>query len=241
MGIEKENPGALTPGQKERLGLSSPGPLFYYNEDHSNVKTLTLNNYTKRRNAWAWMMSDLLRSYKWDWWVTLTSWDPQPIEAIRGRYFWWFKILRKKIGKRIEHIWVVERQRRGALHIHSVIYFNEPAEKWSKLWSWAIDAWQTSWSKKNNGRYGFANIKKYDHMQAGKLSNYLAKERCKDLDVMEGSGSLFEKLGFSRGVRRYGEIQGTIPKDIVGPGEAYKYPLIASRGYTRRIGFTSDY
>ena len=222
--IEKENPGALTPGQIKRLGLSSPGPLFYYNEDHSNVKTLTLNNYTKRRNAWAWMMADLLKAYKWDWWVTLTSRDPQPIQAIRGRYFWWFKILRKNIGHRIEHIWVIERQRRGALHIHSVIYFDEPAEVWSQRWSWAIDTWQKSWSKPNDEKYGFANIEKYDHLQAGKLSNYLAKERCKDLDVIEGSGSLFEKLGFSRGVRRYGEIQGIIPKDIAGPGAPLSTP-----------------
>jgi hypothetical protein len=64
-----------------------------------------------------------------------------------------------------------------------------------------INVWERYHTQE--GVFGDATIKPYDLNRAGELCDYLAKERCKDLDCVEGSGSVFEKFGFSRGVRKY--------------------------------------
>jgi len=155
-------------------------------------------NYIELREAWASMMEEMLQAFTWSWWVTLTSKQPLPLNVIRGRFFVWLKTLRKALRGRVEVIWVVERQRRGALHVHAVISHIPINNK--RIWKAMINVWEYS---RTGEKFGSATIMKYDPMKAGELSNYLAKERCKDLEIIEGNGSLFEKFGFSRGVKRY--------------------------------------
>lgn len=172
-----------------------------------NVKGSNRPSYFELRNAYASMMQVYLEAYNWDWWVTLTSRNPMPLEVIKGRFFWWLRVLRKVVGHHVEVIWWAERQRRGALHIHAVIA-DVPVDD-ENLWKGIIHTWETYWTRE--GRFGDATIKRYDTDKAGKLSWYLAKERCKDLDVLEGSGFFFEKFGFSRGVKKYVENKLTEP------------------------------
>jgi len=66
-----------------------------------------------------------------------------------------------------------------------------------------INTWETYWTHGDQEKFGDATIKKFDPQRAGKLSSYLSKERCRDLDVLEGSGSVFEKMGYSRNIRKF--------------------------------------
>jgi len=158
-------------------------------------------SYQELRDAYATMIGEMLQSFPWDWWVSLTTKKHLPLDVLRGRFFWWLKAIRKLAKHHHEHLWIIERQRRGALHVHVVIY-NVPTND-RIFWQKAIDLWEKWHARGGKLKFGSATIVKYDPMKAGELSNYLAKERCKDLDRLEGSGSLFEKIGFSRGVKRY--------------------------------------
>lgn len=155
--------------------------------------------YGELREAWASMMIEMLGAFPWSWWVTLTTKKPFPIEIIRKRLYRWLKTLRKALHGHFEVIWVLERQRRGALHVHAVI--SDIPENNKGIWKAMINTWE--YPNRSGSKIGSAQIMRYDPGKAGELSNYLAKERCKDLDVLEGNGSIFEKLGFSRGVRKY--------------------------------------
>jgi len=157
-------------------------------------------SYQELRDAYATMIGEMLQSFPWDWWVSLTTKKHLPLDVLRGRFFWWLKAIRKLAKHHHEHLWIIERQRRGALHVHVVIY-NVPTDK--VFWQKAIDLWEKWHARGGKLKFGSATIVKYDPMKDGELSNYLAKERCKDLGRLEGSGSLFEKIGFSRGVKRY--------------------------------------
>lgn len=156
-------------------------------------------SYTEMREAWASVMCGILNAFTWSWWVTLTTRDPLPLKVIRGRFFTWLRVLRKALHGHFEVIWVLERQRRGALHVHAVIS-DIPLDN-KGLWRAMIRTWE--YASRSGNKFGSATIVKYDPLKAGELSSYLAKERCKDLDAIEGSGSIFEKLGFSRGVKKY--------------------------------------
>lgn len=157
--------------------------------------------YQELRIAWASMISEMLNAFTWSWWVTLTSKNPMPLEIIRDRFYWWLKRLRKVLGHGFEVFWVIERQRRGALHVHAVIS-NIPTDD-KNFWKAMINTWEYYWTHDNDEKFGSATVIKYDPRKAGKLSNYLAKERCKDLDVLEGSGSVFEKMGYSRRIKKF--------------------------------------
>lgn len=147
------------------------------------------------------MLSEMLGAYDWDWFATLTSQKPMPLAILRARFFWWLRAVRRSVGRHIEVVWVIERQRRGALHIHAVIY-GVPKER--AFWGAMVRLWETYHTKPEaEARFGDATIRHYSPERSGALANYLAKERCKDLGVLEGSGSIFEKLGFSRGVKRF--------------------------------------
>jgi len=156
----------------------------------------------------------MLTSFNWDWWVSLTSRKPMPLKVIRGRFFWWLKCLRKVIGRKPEFVWIIERQRRGALHIHAVIS-GIPSNNSSILWRGMINTWEY-YNSKGGIRFGDATIKKFNPQKAGKLCWYLAKERCKDLDLLEGSGSVFEKMGYSRGVKQFLNTPSMLKKLIWG-------------------------
>jgi hypothetical protein len=142
----------------------------------------------------------MLQAYEWDWWVSLSSKDPMPLPVIRGRFFWWLRVLRRSMGRHVEVIWIIERQRRGALHVHAVIH-GVPKDN-VYFWRAMISMWETYHSK-DGERFGDATIRVYNSGKAGELADYLAKERCVDLNILEGSGSIFEKFGFSRGVRKF--------------------------------------
>mgnify|MGYP001393272375 CR=1 FL=1 len=164
---------------------------------------VTSNNfpytYNRLREAWASVMSDMLQAYEWDWWVSLSTREPMPLHVIRGRFFWWLGCLRRSVGHHVENIWIIERQRRGALHVHAVVY-GVPQD--IRFWKAMVDLWETYHTKPGE-KFGDATIKVYNSGKAGELADYLAKERCKDLNVLEGSGSIFEKFDCSRGVRKY--------------------------------------
>jgi len=157
--------------------------------------------YQELRVAWASMISEILNAFTWSWWITLTSKKPMPLEIIRGRFYKWLKRFRKILGHGFEVFWIIERQRRGALHVHAVIS-NVPTDD-KKFWRAMINTWEYYWTHGAGEKFGSATVVKYDPMKAGKLSNYLAKERCKDLDLLEGSGSIFEKMGYSRRIKKF--------------------------------------
>jgi hypothetical protein len=156
--------------------------------------------YRNLRDAWASVMADMLQAFEWDWWVSLTSVNPMPLPIIRNRFFWWLRVLRRAVGRHVEVIWIIERQRRGALHVHAVIH-GVPKDN-LLFWRAMINVWETYYTKPGE-KFGDANIKAYNSGKAGELADYLAKERCKDLNILEGSGSIFEKFGFSRGVKKF--------------------------------------
>ena len=158
-------------------------------------------SYQELRDAYATMIGEMLQSFPWDWWVSLTTKKQLPLDVLRRRFFWWLKAIRKLAKHHHEHLWIIERQRRGALHVHVVIY-NVPTKD-RIFWQKAIELWEKWHARGGKLKFGSATIVKYDPKKAGELSIYLAKERCKDLGRLEGSGSLFEKIGFSRGVKRY--------------------------------------
>lgn len=215
--MKKETPETLPPRQslkgetshfnytqKMSIVKGSSEPKFFTVPNWKEIKNRK-PSYQELREAYTSINQVLLQAFNWNWWVSLSTRKPMPLAVIRGRFFWWLKALRKMLGHRIELIWWAERQRRGALHIHSVIS-GIPID--IMLWSKAIDLWEFQHSR-GKYKFGDATIKKFDQDKSGKLSWYLAKERCKDLDILEGSGSLFEKFGFSRGVRRFLENSRT--------------------------------
>ncbi len=186
---------------------SSNGGKIYYHRHYKHnfhfVKTLK-PSYYELRQAWASMMIEMLDAFTWSWWVTLTSKEHISLKSIRKRFYRWLKTLRKARHGHFEVIWVLERQRRGVLHVHAVIS-NMPLNN-MKFWKAMINVWEYGWYGwygKSDEKFGSATIIKYDPLKAGELANYLAKERSKDLSIVEGNGSLFEKFGFSRGVKRY--------------------------------------
>lgn len=152
------------------------------------------------RQAYASMTAEILQAYPWQWFISLTSKKPMPLDVIRGRFFWWLRCLRKAQGRRIELIWFAERQRRGAWHIHAVIWGVPVDDK--TFWRGIVNTWEY-YSTRESEKFGDANIKRFNPERAGKLSWYLAKERCKDLDKLEGNGFLFEVMGYSRGVKKF--------------------------------------
>src|SRR3990170_6197081 len=156
------------------------------------------------REVYAGWISEMLQAYPWQWWVSLTSMKPMPLDVIRGRFFWWLKILRKAGRQRIELVWFIERQRRGALHVHAVVYGVPTDDK--TFWQGMVNTWE-QYSNRDGERFGDAHIKRFNPAFAGKLSWYLAKERCKDLEKLEGNGYLSEMMDYSRGVKRFLQIQ----------------------------------
>jgi len=147
------------------------------------------------------VLEPVLDAFPWSWWVTLSTKDPMPLEIIRNRFYWWLKCLRKEIGHHVEFFWIIERQHRDALHVHAIISGVPNDER--PIWDTMIKIWQTNW-KDSGEKFGDAYIRKYNPKRAaGNLIPYLAKERCKDLDALEGSGSVFEKMGFSRNLKKF--------------------------------------
>lgn len=173
--------------------------MLYSTHNWKFVKTLK-PTYQEKRDAWVSVLEPILDAFPWSWWVTLSTKKPMPLEVIRGRFYWWLKCLCKELRHHVEFFWVIERQRRGALHVHAIIS-SVPTDD-EVFWSKMINLWETSWTH-GDEKFGDATIKKFDTQRAGNLIPYLAKERCKDLDLLEGSGSAFEKMGFSRNLKKF--------------------------------------
>lgn len=169
------------------------------------------------QQAYASMVSSMLQAYPWQWWVSLTSRQPMPLEVIRGRFFWWLKILRKAMRHHVQVVWFIERQHRGALHVHAIIYGVRTDKP---FWKGMINTWEKCATKDRDEKFGDATIRPYNQQFAGRLSNYLAKERSKDLNKLEGSGSLFDIMGYSRGVKTFLSIPGKFRSLIWTSGES---------------------
>lgn len=178
-----------------------------------NKPACQAEKYTSLRDAYASMTAEMLQAYPWEWFVSLTSKKPMPLTIIRGRFFWWLKILRRALHRHVEVIWFIERQRRGALHVHAVIH-GVPIDK--TFWQGMVNTWE-KYSTRENEKFGDADIKRFRPERAGKLSWYLAKERCKDLHALEGNGFLSEMMGYSRGVRQFLAIPEEIRPLIYRP------------------------
>jgi hypothetical protein len=152
------------------------------------------------RNGWSYLVQGYLSAFPWDWWVSLSSREFVPLEIIMSRFFWWLKVLRKSVGHHLENMWLVERQQREVFHIHSVIY-GVPIDY--AFWKQAIYTWETFHSKGDGVKFGDAHIKAFDKQQEKKLSKYLVKEFVQESKDLVGSGSIWDVLGFSRGVKKF--------------------------------------
>ena len=64
-----------------------------------------------------------------------------PLEMMKGRFFWWLKALRISAWHHLENIWLVERQKRGAFHMHSVVggVPSDPRYRKKAKWFWETD------------------------------------------------------------------------------------------------------
>jgi len=115
---------------------------------------------------------ELEGKYAYKIFVTLTFKDEVGDEYAKWKFRTWLKSMRRKY-KNIKYFWVVERQKRGVLHYHVVIWSNDKIEKPD------MEYWHEGASRVEKVR---KNIVAY-------MSKYLSKE------AVEG-----RMFGYSKGV-----------------------------------------
>lgn len=166
-------------------------------------------NYSEKYEvhcAWASFTKRIYDCYEWNWYFTLSSKNSVSWRIFQDRLFWWLKMERRIIGHHFEHYWTIELQKRGAPHAHGILH-NVPTNYGFKKRSIAL--WETYQSKKEQ-KFGDAKIEYYDRTQDQKLAWYLTKQRIKEDDCLIGSGSIWDVIGFSRGVTKKLKAVGLI-------------------------------
>jgi hypothetical protein len=188
--------------QESRSPFSTdPESIKPTSADQENIKRI--KRYQALREAYASMISEPLQTYPWQWWATFTSKEQISLTVLKKRFWWWLRCLRKAQGRWVEYIAFIERQRRGVLHVHAVIYGVRTDKP---FWRAMVKTWEIQASGERRGElFGKTKISRFDPGQAGKLCLYLAKERCKDLlsgRTLEGNGHLAEVVWWSGGVQK---------------------------------------